>query len=116
MEDMADLKTQFIVTMNQGNPDCAIIAHLQKKTFMERMLENHLHVQPVFPLRIFAVGQFVFLSKLLAHSERSERSGAERITAWGPGARLRAPVGSRGKAPGGGPGGSAPGSSRFLAF
>ena len=43
MEDMADLKTQFIVTMNQDNPDCAIIAHLQKKTFMERMLENHLH-------------------------------------------------------------------------
>lgn len=75
----------------------------------------------VFPLRIFAVGQFVFLSKLLAHSERSERSVAERsvaerITAWGPGARLRAPVGSRGKAPGGGPWGSAPGSSRFLAF
>ena len=29
MEDMADLKTQFIVTMNQDNLDCAIIAHLQ---------------------------------------------------------------------------------------
>ena len=33
---------------------------------------------------------------------------AERLAAWGPGARLRAPVGSRGKAPGGGSGGSAP--------
>ena len=46
IEDMADLKTQFIVTMNQENPDRAVIAHLQKKTFLERMLENHLHVQP----------------------------------------------------------------------
>ena len=29
---------------------------------------------------------------------------AERLRAWSPGACLRAPVGSRGKAPGGGPG------------
>ena len=55
MEDMADLKTQFIVTMNQDNPDCAIIAHLQKKTFMERMLENHLHVQPRYTTYPFLV-------------------------------------------------------------
>ena len=33
------------------------------------------------------------------------------LAAWGPGARLRAPVGFRGKAPGGGPGGGVPGSS-----
>ena len=30
------------------------------------------------------------------------------LTAWGPGARLRTPVGSRGNAPGGCPGGNAP--------
>ena len=34
------------------------------------------------------------------------------LAVWGLGARLRAPVGSRGKAPGGGPGGEALGSSR----
>ena len=39
-------------------------------------------------------------------SMKAER--AERLTAWGPGARSRAP--------GGGPGGSAPGSSWVLAF
>ena len=33
---------------------------------------------------------------------------AECLTAWGPGARLRAPVGSRDEAPGRGSGGSAP--------
>ena len=31
----------------------------------------------------------------------------ERLTAWGPGVRLRAPMGSRGKAPDGSPEGSA---------
>ena len=41
---------------------------------------------------------------------------AERLTAWGPGARLRAPGGVQGQSPGGGPGGSAPGSSWVLAF
>ena len=34
----------------------------------------------------------------------------------GPGARLRAPVGFRGKAPGGGTGGGAPGSSWVIAL
>ena len=32
----------------------------------------------------------------------------ERLTAWGPGARLRAPGGVQGQSPGGGPGGRAP--------
>ena len=41
---------------------------------------------------------------------------AERLTAWGPGARPRAPGGVQGQSPGGGPGGSAPGSSWVLAF
>ena len=35
---------------------------------------------------------------------------------WGPGARLRAPGGVQGRSPGGGPGGSAPGSSWILGF
>ena len=39
---------------------------------------------------------------------------AERLTAWGPGARSRAPGGVQGQSPGGGPG--APGSSWVLAF
>ena len=38
----------------------------------------------------------------------------EALIGWGPGARLRAPVDSRGKAPGRGPGGEAPGSSGDL--
>ena len=43
--------------------------------------------------------------------ERSERSERSVLTAWGPGARLRAPGGVQGQRPGGGPGGRAPGSS-----
>ena len=35
-------------------------------------------------------------------------------TAWGPGARLRAPGGVQGQRPGGGPGGEAPGSSAIF--
>ena len=46
-------------------------------------------------------------------SMKAER--AERLTAWGPGARSRAPGGVQGQSPGG-PGGSAPGSSWVLAF
>ena len=46
-------------------------------------------------------------------SMKAER--AERVTAWGPGARSRAPGGVQGQSPGGGPGGSAPGSSWVLA-
>ena len=45
-------------------------------------------------------------------SERSERS----VAAWGPGARVRAPVGSRGETPGGGRGGKAAWSWRVLSF
>ena len=41
---------------------------------------------------------------------------AERLTAWGPGARSRAPGGVQGQSPGGGPVGSAPGSFWVLAF
>ena len=41
---------------------------------------------------------------------------AERLTAWGPGARSRAPGGVQGQSPGGGPGGSAPGSSWVSSF
>ena len=41
---------------------------------------------------------------------------AERLTAWCPGARSRAPGGVQGQSPSGGPGGSAPGSSWVLAF
>ena len=49
--------------------------------------------------------------------ERSERSERSVITAWGPGARLRAPGGVEGQSPGGSPEGRAPGSFRvFLHF
>ena len=41
---------------------------------------------------------------------------AERTTASGPGARLRAPGGVQGQSPGGGPGGRAPGSSAIFAI
>ena len=41
---------------------------------------------------------------------------AERLTAWGPGARSRAPGGVQGQSPSGGPGGSASGSFWVLAF
>ena len=44
---------------------------------------------------------------------KSTQAARESFTAWGPGARIRAPVGSRDKAPGGGPGGEEPGSSRI---
>ena len=47
-------------------------------------------------------------------AERAKR--AERLTAWVPGARSRAPGGVQGQSPGGGPGSSAPGSSWVLAF
>ena len=47
-------------------------------------------------------------------TERAKR--AERLTAWGPGARSRAPGGVQGQSPGGGPGGRAPGSSWVLVF
>ena len=47
-------------------------------------------------------------------SMKAER--AERLTAWGTGARSRAPGGVQGQSPGGGQGGSAPGSSWVLAF
>ena len=47
-------------------------------------------------------------------AERAKR--AERLTAWGPGTRSRAPGGVQGQSPGGGPGGSAPGSPWVLAF
>ena len=43
------------------------------------------------------------------------RARSARLTAWGPGARLRAPGGVQGQSPGGGPGGEAPGSSEVLA-
>ena len=46
-------------------------------------------------------------------AERAKR--AERLMAWGPGARSRAPGGVQGQSPGGGPGGSALGSSWVLA-
>ena len=48
------------------------------------------------------------LNKNSVQVERSERSV---LTAWGPGARSRAPGGVQGQRPGGGPGGRAPGSS-----
>ena len=48
--------------------------------------------------------------------ERSERSERSVLTAWGPGARSRAPGGVQGQRPGGGPGGRAPGSSWFSGF
>ena len=47
-------------------------------------------------------------------SMKEER--VERLTAWGSGARSRAPGGVQGQSPGGGPGGSAPGNSWALAF
>ena len=40
--------------------------------------------------------------------ERSERSERSVLTAWGPGARSRAPGGVQGQRPGGGPGGQSP--------
>ena len=74
----------------------------------------------VFPLRILVLSQFGYFREILAQCkktiERSERSERSVITAWGPGARLRALVGSRDKAPGGGRGGGVPGSSWVLAF
>ena len=52
-----------------------------------------------------------WLRSAYAKFKKSKRAMRASLAAWGPGARLRAPVGSRGKAPGGGPGGEAPGSS-----
>ena len=43
-----------------------------------------------------------------AKCKKSKCATRASLAAWGPGARLRAPVGSRGKASGGGPGGEAP--------
>ena len=51
------------------------------------------------------------IKEALAQSAKNRRATCASLEAWGPVARLRAPVGSRGKAPGGGPGGEAPGSS-----
>ena len=42
-----------------------------------------------------------------AKCKKSKGATRASLAAWGPGARLKAPVGSRGKAPGGGPGGEA---------
>ena len=61
------------------------------------------------------------LIKLLRTAQKKLKSTtfanlAPGLAAWGPGARLRAPVGSRGKAPGGSPGGEAPGSSCVFCF
>ena len=52
-----------------------------------------------------------WLRSACAECKKSKRATRASLTAWGPGVRLRAPVGSRGKAPGGGPEGEAPGSS-----
>ena len=46
-----------------------------------------------------------------AKCKKSKRATRASLVAWGLGARLRAPVGSRGKDPGGGLGGEAPWSS-----
>ena len=54
--------------------------------------------------------------KNLLFTKAERAKPAERLTAWGPGARSRAPGGVQGQSPGGGPVGSAPGSSWVLAF
>ena len=51
--------------------------------------------------------EYIFLWEFVRDAHARERVSA-RIYGWGPGARLRAP--------GGGPGGGAPGSSRFLGY
>ena len=47
-----------------------------------------------------------WLRSACAKCKKSKRATRANLSAWGPGARLRAPVGSRGKAPGGDPGNS----------
>ena len=51
------------------------------------------------------------LIKCLGTVQKIEASNARKPWVWGPVARLRAPVGCRGKAPGGSAGGEASGSS-----
>ena len=53
------------------------------------------------------------IKKYLRTVQKNRSAQRASLAAWGPGARLRAPVGSRGKVPGGVPGGEceAPGSS-----
>ena len=46
--------------------------------------------------------------EVLMHKSKIEHAGQASFTVWGPGARSRAPVGSRGQGPGVSPGGKAP--------